>query len=42
MGERDVVLYERTGMEEKVRVGMVEGEYAALRRFLGESALRFG
>jgi hypothetical protein len=31
LGERDALMYERTGMEENVRVALVEGEYAALR-----------
>jgi hypothetical protein len=40
--ERDVLLYERTGMEESVRVARVEGEYAALRGLLEQSvSLRF-
>jgi hypothetical protein len=40
LGERDVLLYERTGMEEDVRVVMVEGEYEALRS-LRERAVGF-
>jgi hypothetical protein len=31
LGEQDVLLYERAGMDENVRVLLVEGEYAALR-----------
>ncbi|MDR3164134.1 MAG: hypothetical protein LBU13_00985, partial [Synergistaceae bacterium] len=31
LGDRDILLYERTGMDENVRVALVEGEYAALR-----------
>jgi hypothetical protein len=41
LGDRDVLLYERTGMEERVRVVRVEGEYAALRS-LRERTVGFG
>ena len=41
LGEHDVLLYERIGMEEKVRVAQVEDEYAALRGLL-EQSVGFG
>jgi hypothetical protein len=40
LGEQDVLLYGRTGMEERVRVVLVEGEYAALRN-IREQAVGF-
>jgi hypothetical protein len=41
LGDQDVLLYERTGMEEHVRVLLIDGEYAALRS-LRERIVGFG
>jgi hypothetical protein len=42
LGERDVLLYERTGMDENVRVLRIEGEYEALRSLCEQAVgLRF-